>query len=853
MRVRLAGTGKAAAYPFYPTREMVEHEFDTIWDAQSGWNPRLTSAMGAALRAIIFHQRPLKSPPVGKCWLEPGEVRAPRALPTAQRARIAQTLAHLRLTMPGLPERALTDKERGVLLASLYRGTDLPLDKVRAMLGLPSETDFNTREEKLVGCDTARRLGARKCAGAEWHALDRTAQDRAAWAILESENDHQAAEALIATGLSIGAAERAAKALLAEGHAALSAKALDKILPKLEAGLRYSDAVRAAGYHHHSDQRTGEVRERLPYYGELLAERIGTGTGEPADPEEKRLGRAPNPTVHVALNELRRVVNDIIARHGPPSQIVVETLRDLGRSKKQREEYEKVQKKNRDANDQRRDKLAELGLPVNAGNLMRLRLWEEQAVDPKNRVCPYTGKLITCRAALSSEIEEDHILPFALTLDDSAANRVLATREANRAKSRQSPYQAFHTSKDWPAILERAALLPAEKRWRFQPDALEKFAKEGDFLARHLTDSATIARWAVLYLDVLCPGQVWSTRGRLTDLLRRALGLHPAALLGKGGDRKSRLDQRHHAIDAVAVALTDRSLLQRLTRAAQQVNAANDRLFVAFDPPWEGFIEQVRTRLAALVVSYKPDTGWQGALHNDTAYGPIAGARDGEPNVVVRRPVESADSWSDRIRVRDPVLAAKIANALAAPDSSARKAALKSLRHSGGATVRHVRTVERLDSAQPIADRRNGQPYKVVKRDGNHCAELWRLPDGKLTLQVISTFDAASRAEAMRRGQPLPDVRPHPAAKLLMRLHKNDMIAFGPDGARRVMRVVKMRGGQVTLAPHTEGGNLKARHDDARDSFKYVSASASRLQSERAQKLFVTPAGRVLPGSAPLT
>ncbi|MGC8470148.1 MAG: type II CRISPR RNA-guided endonuclease Cas9, partial [Acetobacteraceae bacterium] len=636
VRVRLAGSGRTAAYPFYPSRALVEHEFDTIWAAQSGWNPRLTAQMGADLRAIIFHQRPLKPVPVGRCWLEPAEPRAPRALPTAQRARIAQTLAHLRVAAPGMPERPLSDAERRSLMARLYRGSDLDLDRLRRDLGLPPEADINFREDKIKGCDTAHRLGARKLAGPAWHALPLAAQDHAVLAILEGETDEQTKDALIALGLPSDAAARVATAALADGHAALSAKALARILPHLEAGLRYSDAVQAAGYRHHSDTRTGEVRERLPYYGELLAERIGTGTADPADPEERRLGRAPNPTVHVALNEIRRVVNDLIDRFGPPAEIVVETLRDLGRSKKQREVYEREQNNNRKANDERRALLAEMGMPANARNLMRLRLWEEQATDPKNRLCPYSGTLITARTALSDAIEEDHILPFAVTLDDGAANRILVTRDSNRAKARRTPHQAFGASPDWPAILERASLLPPQKRWRFGPDALEKLSANGDFLARHLTDSAIIARWAVLYLEILAPGRVWSSRGRITEILRRALGLSPRNLLGKGEDRKSRFDQRHHAIDAVAVALTDRALLQRLTRAAQRAAEAGERLIAAFDPPWPGFHDQLRAALAAMIVSYKPDTGWQGRLHNDTAYGAISGARPGEPNVVVR-------------------------------------------------------------------------------------------------------------------------------------------------------------------------------------------------------------------------
>ena len=855
VRVRLAGSGKNAAYEFYPLRAMVEAEFDTVWAAQAGWNPQLTDAMRDALRHIIFHQRELKPSIVGKCWLEPEEERAPRALPSAQRFRIAQTLAHLRYAKPGSPEQPLTDEHRGPLADILYRGRDLTFDQIRKRLGLPGDTDFNFRDDKLVGCATASRLGNGKNAtiGDAWHKLDLATQDAAVNAILNAETDDEGQEILKTLGIAADAATRAVRAILVDGHAALSAVAMGKILPYLEGGQRYDQAVQDAGYHHHSDTSTGEIRTQLPYYGELLFARIGTGTGEPLDAEEKRLGKAPNPTVHVALNELRRVVNAIIERHGPPTEIVVETLRDLGRSKKQREEYRDIQKKNETTNDSRRQQLREMGLPLNARNMMRLRLWEEQATDVKDRLCPYTGTVITARTALTDEIEEDHILPFAVVLDDSSANRILVTREANRIKTRRSPYEAFGHTAEWPAILERAnLLLPHSKRWRFQPDAMEKFAREGDFLARHLTDSATIAKWAKDYLEILAPEKVWSIPGRLTALLRDKLGLRPDVILGTGGPRKNRNDHRHHAIDAVVVALTDRGLLKRTTDAAKRAADIGERLVVKMEPPWENFVADIARRAKTVVVSHKPDTGWQAALHNDTNYGIIVGARSEEHNVVVRRAVADLLKKDGTLpfTVRDPVLGAKIEAAVAASaDQATRKAALAGLTHSGGHAVRRVRTTDRLNATQDIADRRTGKPYRTVKRDGNHRMELWRMPDGSYVAPVMSTFAAGQQAEASRLMRPIADTRPHPAAKLLMRLHKDDMVTIGEGSERRLMRVAKISAGQLALSAHNEGGILIDRHKAADDAFRYVFlSSGNTLMNANIRKVFVTPDGRVLDG-----
>lgn len=633
VRVRLAGTGKTATYPFYPSRALLEAEFDTIWRVQSEWNPALTGEMRAKLRHIIFHQRPLKPVEVGKCWLEPGETRSSRALPITQRFRIAQTVAHLQVREPGMPDRTLTDVERKLLLSELYRGQDLKIAHIiKKTLKLSSETDLNFRDAEIKGDATALRLAGlpkakmQPAIGQIWHDFELSSQNAIVETILrfeDAEDFSPGVSALQLLGLSADQAGRAVNQTLPDGHASLSAKAMLKILPHLEAGMTYDKAVQAAGYAHHSDRRTGEIRSELPYYGELLAERIGTGSGEASDPLEKRYGRAPNPTVHIALNEIRRVVNAIIARHGPPAEIVVETLRDLGRSKKQREEEDKKNRDNQKANDKRRDTVKELGFRVNAENMIRMRLLEEQSTDPKNPCCPYTGTLITPRLALSDAVEVDHILPFAQTLDDSMANRVLVMRDANRAKAKRTPFQAFGHTPEWPEIMARVALLPKQKRWRFEQDAELKLAAEGDFLARHLTDSATIARWAVFYLDVLASGKIWSIPGRLTSLLRHGLGLSTQSLLGKGGTFKDRTDHRHHAIDAVVVGLTDRSMLSRVSRAAKRANETGERLIKNLEEPWSGFVAEIAAKLQTVIVSHKPDNGVQGPLHNDTAMGPL--------------------------------------------------------------------------------------------------------------------------------------------------------------------------------------------------------------------------------------
>ncbi len=859
VRARLRGTGMRAAYPFYPMRHMIEAEFDTIWTAQAAWNPALSAPMRAEIHRVLFSQRNLRKPLVGRCWLEPTQDRAPRALPSTQAFRIAQDLANLAIRRPGEPDQRPTDQQRALLFDLLMAGHDQSFGQMRELLGLSRREPFNLESrarDGLKGSATATRLAGKKGPlRAVWTDLPLLEQDEIVRILLEAEGEEAVAAALARFAIRADAAAAAADMTLPDGHGSLSTKAITAILPHLLAGNTYDAAVQLAGYAHHSDDRDGVIRPCLPYYGEILGERLGTGSGKPEDSEERRFGRAPNPTVHVALNQLRIVVNTLIERYGPPAQVVVEVLRELAQSAHQRALVEKEQAENAKRRAGWVKQLEELRERPNGRNLAFMRLWHEQAEDPKDRVCPYTGRLISLELLFSGEVEEDHILPYAVTLDDSFANRVLVTREANRRKGRQTPHKAFGGSPEWPDIQARIKALPGNKAWRFAPGALEKWRGEhGDFLARHLTDSAYLARLARLYLRAVCdPDQVWVVPGRLTGMLRGVLGLNSATLLGKGGARKERNDHRHHAIDALTIGLIDRSLLQRVATAARRAEDSGRRLMEDVEPPWPGFVAEAAARVRGIVVSFRPDTAPAGQLHNATAYRQLIGAGKGEPNVAHRVPIQSLAGWSAEdvtTAVPDPDLRARILGALAADGKPAQAAALAQVAHDPDSAVRHIQVRERLDGTAAIKDRRTGRPYKLVKLDANHRVEIWRLPGepgapARPVMCVIALMQAAMDAELARLGRPVPDRRPHPAARLLMRLHKGDVVAFGNGAGRRLLRVIKYRSGQVTLATLHEAGNLKARDAEKDDPFKYVNAGVTRFREERARKVFVDPAGRV--------
>ncbi len=854
VRTRLKGTGAKAHYDYYPTRDLIEQEFNCLWAAQKNFHKgALTDAARDELHDILFFQRDLKSQPVGKCSLDPTQERAPKALPSVQRLRIYQEINHLTVSLPGEAAHPLTLEERDILVGKALATKQLTFDAARKALKLPANARFNLESEKrkhLDGDKTAAILGSTKRWGKGWRDLPVADQEKIIEKLLDEENESTLLDWLKSKyGLAAETAEAVAGSPLPDGHGQLGRTATARVLAELEKDvLSYDKAVVAAGYESHSQlDFDGEVFDALPYYGEVLERHVAFGSGEPADHPEKRYGKIANPTVHVALNQIRRVVNDLIKTHGAPDQIVVELARDLPLSAKGKSDLDKTQRENQNANDDRRKFLAEMGQSDSYDNRMRLRLWEE--LNPKDildRRCPYTGEQIGQNRVFSAEVEVEHILPLSRTLDDGIGNKTLSMRRANRFKGQQTPFEAFAASPegyDWAGISARAINLPNNKSWRFNPDAMDRYDNtERDFLARQLTDTRYMSRLATLYLR-RTGADVWVTPGRFTSDLRWAWGLD-SVLAGhnqeEGGDPiKNRNDHRHHAIDAVVVALTDRGLLNHVATVAGRAEERFDKRYLAdINDPWIDFRDTVRESIEQVVVSHKPDHGVQGALHNDTAYGIVEPAdAKGRSQVVHRVPLGSLKP-KQLEAIRDPLILEHLKTKTAGLEGKDFTNALIKAGEAMNPPVRKVRIVETLSVIPTVTDK-TGNVLKAYKGDANYSYDIYSDSKGKWTGRVVSRFEA-NQKEFTPDARALPD-----GAPLIMRIRGNDMIGIGEGEKRRILRVVKFSTGQITLADHCEGGALKSRDADKDDPFKYMTVSPSGLQKLKATLVHTSPAGRV--------
>ena len=462
--------------------------------------------------------------------------------------------------------------------------------------------------------------------------------------------------------------------------------------------------------------------------------------------------------------------------------------------------------------------MAKLGKPADGPegeeNVLRWLLCKEQGGR-----CPYSGGTIGCADALdASATQIDHIFPISRSFDDSQANKVLCFAKQNAAKGRQTPFEWLSGDADrwthlttivWPQM--KAAGWPQAKWRRCEKATLEDpEADEAGFTNRQLVDTAFIARAARPYLGLLFGGgqkgvdAVQPVPGRTTAMLRRAWGMGLDRLLTGAGDDgpKARDDLRHHAVDALAVALTTQRMVAALSRWWQQRELGVRP--PGFPQPWPGFRERAKVAVEAILVSHRVQAKLSGPLHEETRLGDTGRREDSGSAIYVKRKAVADLSASEILSTPEDGLDAWIA------DAGARQAILDHLAANGLVLERK----KRGEVADGAAQRR----LKAL------LTQEIRLP-----LTEMARRRWAENGIAAERGPVIRRVRLHMRRKDgVMRAHTaknihaelgpgtNDHIAIYRDGeATRYLVVTKrealvraQRGGPAVLPEHPEGGRL---------------------------------------------
>ncbi|MEE9271766.1 MAG: type II CRISPR RNA-guided endonuclease Cas9 [Robiginitomaculum sp.] len=866
-RVRTHGEGAKWGYDYYPTRALIEHEFDELWKSQSKYHSGvLTDKAKTALKETLLFQWPLKPQPVGKCTLLPEEPRAAKALPSSQLVRIYQEVNNLRVGHTGRIDRPLEIEERDIVVEKLKTTGKPTFPTLRKTLKIPTGQKFNLESEKrkyLDGDKTATIMKSDKRWGKAWLELSLVEQDKIITKLLDEESEEKVIDWLRTKyKFDKDRAKAIADANLPASYGMLSAKAINKLLPVFKAEvIVYDKAVKKAFDMSHSNFETGEIFDKaLPYYGEILTRSVAFGTGEIKDLPEKRYGKLANPTVHVSMNQIRAVINDLLKRYGAPEQIVLELARDLPLSAQGKKELESNQKKNQEANEKRAKQLQEEFQCSNSyENRMRLKLWEEMAA--MDRACVFTGAIISREMLFTAEVEIEHLLPFSWSFDDGIGNKVLCLRRANRDKKNQTPYEAFGHSPDgydWEAISQRAAELPYNKRWRFSENARETFEKDHKgFLPRQLTDTRYIARLAAQYVGAIFGGQghkgienkVWTVNGRLTSDLRWHWGLD-SVLAGHNsgiGDKeykKNRNDHRHHAIDAIVIALTDRSMVQKASKQAKQNREKWDnRLLSDLKKPWKGFRDDVVKAIGDIKVSHKPDHGVQGAMLKAGAMS-IIPENDKKSNTVplVRKYI-SLDTITSKIldagntktwTVVDENIRRELNHRIMGLSEKEVKLVVLEWGKEQSPSVKRLRVYKR-ESVEIIGG------YKAYSPASNYCFDIAVNKKGKWLGNIINAYKAYQQKNKVKKWDWWKNMVDLDGKPIIMRLRKNDMLQItDEEGKTKLVRVYKFSGNSVHMHEHFE-----ANHADRiiKKDLTDIKMATSSLQKAKARRATISPSG----------
>ena len=783
-------------------RRMYNEEFFEIWKKQSGYNPRLYDEKTRnELEKIIFSQRPLKLKPdrVGRCSLEPNLSRTRQGRLEFQRFRYWQDINNLSYYDPETGETGieLSEEQRKKLAETLETTRELTWAKIRALLGLNKKTSFNLqkvegKKKGLKGNRTAHDID--EIIGDKWNSLNESEQGLLVEDIISYTSKKGLKKRLTNHwNFSEEEATRLAVMELEEDHASLSLKAIRKILPHMQEGRKYSynpddatqdGAIQAAGYKVGPPERGNlDILSSPPWI--------------------------PNPIVQKALYEIRRVVNAIIRKYGKPSAIRIEMARDLEMNTKRYKQFLARQSENTKANQEAeeqysviRDKNPHLNLRRNISyqDKLKYRLWKESG-----RRCVYSGKSIGMTELFTHATEVDHILPYKSTLDNSYMNKVICLSKENKEKRDRTPWEAFGNTSRWEEILIISKDFPEPKRKRI-------LAKElpDDFISNQLNDTRYISRETAKYLRKLgC--DITFTKGGVTSWLRHQWGLN--SLLG-GSEEKSRNDHRHHAIDATVIALTNRSLYQKIVHLASESEDGSVSPEHGMEVPTQipELRDDLSERLDKLIVSHSTNRKLAGAFHEETAYG-IRRGTDGKLGVVVRKTLTSMTD-RDKRNIVCPII--KKAVELYVWERGGKiKEAMKRLQEEPllhprtGDKIRRVRvwvseTLNRDSYWEHLTPWDKDKVLRILPYGNNHHVEILRnRENGKYGAEFVTTMEAARRERTLK--QPIIQTDHGEDWEYITYLCINDTVSIEENGKRNSYRIQVLDPNQkrVVLRLHT--------------------------------------------------
>ena len=307
-----------------------------------------------------------------------------------------------------------------------------------------------------------------------------------------------------------------------------------------------------------------------------------------------------NPAVDRVLKQVSRWLRMATDRWGEPAVINIEHTRDgLGSEKVARELLREGQRR-QDLNQKNLVEIAQqLGIPVKD---KRSALLKYAAIQRQNSMCLYCGAEIGFTTA-----EMDHIVPRALSgSTNDRSNLAAVCRTCNHQKG-AVPFAVWATSGEAHAGVSLEDAIKRVRLWQkgpgmspkqhkaFQSEVISRLKSrkpDEEFDGRSMESVA----WMAVELRTRIDGyyrkvnsdsvpKIGIYRGQLTAEARKASGFENRVNL-IGGKGKTRFDRRHHAMDALVIAMMNQSVSQTL---ALRVNMRESQRITGQEETWKNF------------------------------------------------------------------------------------------------------------------------------------------------------------------------------------------------------------------------------------------------------------------------
>ena len=688
---------KEAIYEFCADRNLIVDEFQQIWKVQKSFSGKLSSQLTETCKqelynpqtdstwrhqGLLFGQRNTywNMGSMGRCDLEPTDQRCPKADMYAQEFLVLETINNIRIIPPGETERKLNDTEREKVIEALQTQKTATVATVRKALGIhrgekKTLYTLNLDADPKRGLNTnwfQREIVTGAIGKERWNQLTQKEKDSINRALLKYEPDQKEHLEKLKNGcmqwwnFTQSQAEKLIQAWekrpKTENRVSYSRKAIRNLLPYLQNGYSVNEA-RQLFAEDASNHASDEQRQRYT----LKASHRNKAIRHFLDKHPDLLPPAPtmlnNPVVRKAIHEVRRHIQAYIRIYGKkPDRIIIELTRQAKQTAKVRNE---MLSRNRKREQERKAILIEHqleGLPHTQQRkaITRVLLCREQKFSSAYSDRPITERM----AAIGDGLEVDHIVPKSKGGPDALVNRVLCYKAENLGKGNKT-LREWLDNEEFEKVEQRFRHLKKDNpgKWEY----IHKDVKDLEgFTNSQLTDTAYAARQVTQWLrDVLYDGEldgrriVYHTKGSYTSILRRDWGLFPDDTV----PLKNRADHRHHALDAVAIAMSGPERLGQLAKAyeQQETEYAETGHFMkrqSISPPWgtqEEFRADVMKQYGKLIVAHRPvKRKITESFHDENPYGPVWNEETkGIEEKLCTRKIYAADLNPNHLRVPD--------------------------------------------------------------------------------------------------------------------------------------------------------------------------------------------------------